>query len=350
MNAVEYFKHPSLAFGNELIAWLEAIKHPVLQLARPKDLRVPAGYVDPRYFITQCYATSLLMKTEPDAASNKTLVTGYAVSNLLMRYQVPTFFVGGDLLCALAASDPPEDLLVSELSWPAKAMLLMLPTELSRQVVAGHEVVYIALAHGMQTMTTCAPFDVVVPEHMGGGRFPPRIVDIHNDGMGEWLMLNAVVVDRDGGPCEYHAVLPITGQRVKDWALHEIVFYPFATSAHPQPFDQVLDGEVAARLRQIVIQVMLAFNAKPELLERETVLRPAKKDGSGKVLRRALWQPNFIGRTYVLPRTKGDAGGAHASPRAHYRRGHFRNQAFGPRTAPSHRLLWIEPMLIGAGV
>lgn len=340
-----HFAHPSLRWGNKIYSWLEERKHPVLQLAYPKELRVPQGYTDPRFFTFQCYASALLMRTEPDAATNKTLVCAYTVNNALIRYQVPTFFIGGDLLCAVAASDAPEDMPVSQLNWPAKALLLMLPMEQSKQVVNGHEVIYISMCRVASSFSTQAPFDIDLPE---GGTMPARGVDIQtHEGCDEYLMMNSIVVDRDGTPAEYHAILPITGAKVKDWLVYDIKFYPFALSPHLDfPFDEKIDGAVAERLKQIAIQTLLAFNAAPELFEREAIIKPAKKNADGKVIRRALWAPNFIGRTYVLPRAKSSGEGHHASPRAHYRRGHFRNQRHGPGNE-LRKLIWLQPVFVG---
>lgn len=39
--------------------------------------------------------------------------------------------------------------------------------------------------------------------------------------------------------------------------------------------------------------------------------------------------------------------GTHASPRLHWRRGHFRNQAYGVKHS-ERKVIWIEPTLIGA--
>jgi len=85
----------------------------------------------------------------------------------------------------------------------------------------------------------------------------------------------------------------------------------------------------------------MVMSARPELVERGGLARPAKK---GKP---ELWSPNFLGKSYRI-RHDAAASGAHASPRLHWRRGHWRHQAVGPREAPGHKLLWIEPVLVSA--
>ena len=73
---------------------------------------------------------------------------------------------------------------------------------------------------------------------------------------------------------------------------------------------------------------------------------------------REFWSPNVIGAKYKFKRevptivdgkfvTGQRATGTHASPRLHWRRGHYRNQAFGHQRK-ERKTIWIEPCLIGA--
>jgi hypothetical protein len=342
----EHFAHPALRYSNHIYNWLVAARHPIVALTYPKELRVPPDYADPRFLTINAHASAALMAEEPDAVANKTLATAYVLNTLLIRYQVPTFFVGGDLLAALAASDPPDDFLVSELKWPAKAMLLMLPSEMSKQATGGCEVVYISIARVQETFDAKMPFTVILPS---GLRVPSKTVELQKVFPDGTFLLNAVVIDRDGTPAEYHAIMPLSNDtKLSEWWDYKMNFFMFANMSRNEcPFDAVQDKQIADRLKQIAIQVLLAFNTAPELLKRETVLKAARKDNHGKITRRALWEPNFIGRDYVLPREKG-TGESHASPHAHFRRGHFRNQRYGPRSGPEqHRLTWIQPVFVG---
>lgn len=92
----------------------------------------------------------------------------------------------------------------------------------------------------------------------------------------------------------------------------------------------------------IVFGTLLAMETRPELLDRTRLIKriPAKKDKPA----REFWSPNIIGKHYHLKREP--QGGTHASPRMHWRRGHFRNQPFGPQSK-ERKTIWIEPMLVG---
>lgn len=119
------------------------------------------------------------------------------------------------------------------------------------------------------------------------------------------------------------------------------------------------DEAFLEKLGVIAFGTFLAMNAKPELVEKGKLLKRVVKAGQAP---REFWSPNVIGPRYRLKRevvkidrwgkfsadqSKRSLGGTHASPRLHWRRGHFRNQAVGAgRKLREQR--WIEPMLVGA--
>lgn len=118
------------------------------------------------------------------------------------------------------------------------------------------------------------------------------------------------------------------------------------------------DEEFLEKLGVIVFGTFLAMNAKPELVEKGKLLKRVVK---AKDEVKEFWSPNIIGPRYRLKREvprinrygkfaadqpKRDLGGTHASPRFHWRRGHWRNQAYG-KGYKERKQLWIEPIAIG---
>lgn len=93
----------------------------------------------------------------------------------------------------------------------------------------------------------------------------------------------------------------------------------------------------------VVFNLLFAMAARPEYVE------SGRRFGVHKKSKSELWTPNIIGRKYATKRDPNAETGTHASPRMHWRRGHFRQQAFGiGRT--EHKIIWIEPMLVNAKV
>lgn len=87
------------------------------------------------------------------------------------------------------------------------------------------------------------------------------------------------------------------------------------------------DKEFIDGIGVIAFGALLALAAKPELRTKARIIRtvPGKKGAAS----REFWSPNIIGKDYKLRGVSG-TGGLHASPRMHWRRGHFRQQPVGP--------------------
>lgn len=114
------------------------------------------------------------------------------------------------------------------------------------------------------------------------------------------------------------------------------------------------DSAFAEKMGVILFGTILAMNARPLLVEHGRFLKRVGKADKA----REFWSPNIIGARYKFKREvpRIAAGkfvqdarqhGTHASPRMHWRRGHYRNQPYGPKLK-EHKTIWIEPCLIGA--
>jgi hypothetical protein len=104
------------------------------------------------------------------------------------------------------------------------------------------------------------------------------------------------------------------------------------------------EEEFLAQLWRIAFNTLLALEARPSLQS-----GPGRRVGTHtKGVRREIWEPTIIGRGYRIARERTTPTGAHASPRVHWRRGHYRRQAFGPERA-ERKTIWIEPTLVGIG-
>lgn len=108
--------------------------------------------------------------------------------------------------------------------------------------------------------------------------------------------------------------------------------------------DLTIDDE-DQRLCGFAWTLVAAISARPELIVSGSTTRVAKKN-NGVRHHVTVVRPAIVGEKYLIQREKGS--GTHASPRSHWRRGHFRNQACGPKKQ-LHKLIWIEPMLIVGG-
>lgn len=102
------------------------------------------------------------------------------------------------------------------------------------------------------------------------------------------------------------------------------------------------------KLTSLIVQVICLLTAQPDLLDLNVTEQKAAKLSKRKARAlhnsNRLLSPNWIGRDYRRPKGLSQ-NSSHASPIAHYRRGHWRLQAFGEERK-QHKLLWIQPTIV----
>jgi hypothetical protein len=94
-------------------------------------------------------------------------------------------------------------------------------------------------------------------------------------------------------------------------------------------------------LTTLVLKLLLFMLARPNDVQHGSIARVVKQRRTGSPIE--FWHPNVMGRNYVTAREM--SAGTHASPRLHWRRGHFRNQRHGPGFSLV-KTIWIEPVLV----
>lgn len=115
--------------------------------------------------------------------------------------------------------------------------------------------------------------------------------------------------------------------------------YLHLLNQEPSDSDKELDI-ILDKAKRIVFNLLFAMAARPEYIERGQKLGVHKKSKS------ELWSPNLIGRKYQIKYANDVEKGTHSSPRLHWRRGHFRQQAYG-QGHTEHKIIWLEPVLVG---
>ncbi len=147
----------------------------------------------------------------------------------------------------------------------------------------------------------------------------------------------------------HNALYPDTDQAMFIYALNEDAYTKFGAS-FTRPFDPSerlrSNPEAAETTNPLVIlalNLLFAMAARPEYVERGMRQGRHKKSGA------EIWTPNIVGRKYAVKRDPNAETGSHASPRMHWRRGHFRQQAFGVGRT-EHKIIWLEPTLVNAKV
>lgn len=235
------------------------------------------------------------------------------------RFAFPALFLAPDLFAAVAETEPPADLRWQDLLLPYEAGTLCLPTG--------------AFAH-----PTDGPCGVLCWARARAGESL------------QWPGAQRVALQEDAF-FVYTGLTSGTGFPLLDTVLNAktspLVGDSHSPGTHTQPgrdgiYNVPLAPSESAFLQQcraLVFSALLAIEARPALVTE------GKRVAAGKRSHREIWTPNVIGREYRIAR-EGSGAGTHASPRLHWRRGHFREQRFGPGRAETRRI-WIDPMLVG---
>lgn len=92
----------------------------------------------------------------------------------------------------------------------------------------------------------------------------------------------------------------------------------------------------------LLFGILFVMLARPNLVE--SGQNTGKKTQHGS----EIWLPNIIGRDFRIAQRGAAATAPGASPRMHWRRGHWRRQPYGPDHS-LRRDQWIEPILVAAG-
>lgn len=237
------------------------------------------------------------------------------LAGLLVRHRVPAFHVGRELLDAVARTDPPPGLQWTEMVLPFPAGVFLLPVGAVRDAAG--------LSYGWVAWGRLAPDEPVkVP-----GPWTP--VASRTPAL---LFATASADDARFG----HLNLSLGADEWPSATLPEEV-----PPAHEDGLPlSVAEGDVCRRLAGLAVGLLLAMTARPDLRASPGTRARTIKDGPA----REEWTPNWVGQDYRVSRP---AVGTHASPRLHWRRGHWRQQPHG-RGRAERKLLWIDPILIGS--
>ena len=344
---------------NEFMNALPSMQPQTHRAIYPRRVHPPNGYANPRFYAAALWS-QLRVGFEPEM-NMLPHVTGIINCLMQIKYRVPTYFVRSEFAQAVAQTEPPGDFKFSEILWPLPAMLFVLPTDFVLKYF-GFMCPFISVANNppgvypKMLLKDLPPIDKMVIN--GIARPVSVITPIGNEV--ERITVIYPCYSKNRVPVDYTGSYPLTMN------VNEIASAPFtdATYMEEQKLDLRFDphenmedlpkeGEQERELQNKVMtfatKLMLALTARPNVIKLGPCERPEKiKKGR---IKEALWHPNLIGWEYRAVRVHPEGGGTHASPRMHWRKGHWRNQPYGPKpwteTSPK-RLAWIEPILVNS--
>lgn len=303
------------------------IKDSLKKQFNPRPVATPHGYFNPNY-----YNTHLLFKylryTDPDyRIQTDTFYEGGSFENTveklsreqhakdvrnsyilsLVQEEFPTYFIGLDLLKAAEHTNP-ADFSFKDIKMPRNPMVLVFPA-FHLHNDAGIHVPFAGIYKGQDGDNTNLFIDMYTATK---DKFQGQVSHI----------------------AECNSFAEFVNHK-KDQSL---------------PLDSVTTDLVRHSLNlfnytaDLVLKILLIINSVPKLIdvvEPSHSLSPKEKERKKNKFHQPLW----IGLHYKIPKEHSSL--SHASPMIHWRRGHLRNQAYGPAMS-LRRIIWIEPCIVGA--
>lgn len=107
------------------------------------------------------------------------------------------------------------------------------------------------------------------------------------------------------------------------------------------------EADFLRRMRSLILQCLLTLTYRPDLLDDSPAeAQPASRKGQSSRERSqaSVMHPRWLGKEYKRPASTGK--GNHASPKEHWRRGHWRRVVVGARELNQRKWAWIEPTFV----
>jgi len=304
-------------------------------LLYPKIYQDVGAYTSPKMAALAIGSWMIEIQIQGLARASSASRLGIALVSELIAKRMPMFFIASDMLQAVTKTDMDEPVEWLTMKLPYETAILMLPenNNIGLPEEKLHFIVYGRHGIGTHSLPGIPPF------HVGNKGFIIAALYTHPADPGlHWYL--AHLVDTYSPKTRLHHLfgdgeiptLVTSGHaKIRDgkWSIDE----PLNTT----------EANVLEDIGTVTFGTLLALLARPELMTRGRLehRRPAKKGPT------EIWSPNVIGKHYRLPQPAYQ-GGTHASPRMHWRRGHFRSQPYGPQHT-LRKQIWLEPVLIGAG-
>lgn len=285
----------------------------------PRNISVPHGYADPRHYSSSM--VGFLETVRNPLTTHPVHVTGYMMAISLMATKVPTYFVAPEFAYSVANTDLPGDFKFAELKWPLQAQLFVLPDEFISSYFEGIYCPFMSIAH---VFPGNYPTDLKLPINLDTPPLPVK---------DEKIVMDYPVFHLHETPTDYNGSYPVgMGVEVfKTGPFNDMT--PYEEKVHnikfkADPITPEQEKKFIDRACQFLIKLLLAVAERPNLVEHGAITRHARVH-QGRVVLPQIVSPNFIGRTYRIPRryAEGVAAGSGRKPRFVFRRGHYTWQA-----------------------
>lgn len=254
-------------------------------------------------------------------------------------YDLPLFWLSADATLGADRTQAPSDIWLRDMKWPREVAIFLLPgstiagVDTDRETRADYSLVAVGLCRIHANEMVEPPIWIDMPDEARRR----LTVAYPEDGLVVLAVVRGMFRDRGRSAHPFYHLhafsLPF------DIKASEVD----ATTAIPEHEEEITQStHLAHRAKRIAVNAMLMLQARPELVESRAKIKTIHDKKRGRVV---LWEPRWVGRKFEIKREQPI--GTHASPRMHWRNGHWRNQAYGPDSS-LRKLIWIEPTFVAA--
>jgi hypothetical protein len=262
------------------------------------------GAKEPAHFFLGRIAAEKVRTPDPYSVVAKTLI----------KYAMPQTWISTNMAEAILHTTPPMDLDWTAMRLPFPAMVLMIPRGILPAIPGHHDTNFLVFCRHSQ------PNQAGVLEH-------------------EFIFLTCT--DQAVSLSSFYGAEPIIPLgNLKGF------YDDFVEKAETIPADveSKESHHAQAMAMNLCFGALLIMEERPELVTAPRLLRAVPRKGEDP---KYFWSPHILGEHYQIRREPGlGQGGHHRSPRHHWVRGSYKQQAYGPDMTLRKRI-WVEPYCRG---
>lgn len=280
-------------------------------------------YYSPRYVAARLFEIALKIANGKRGQSE---LYEFQIASRLAENLVPMFFIAPGMMDAMTNTKTPSDILWLDMKLPFEAMAFLPPRETLRHETDG-DLMFFGYARFEQDKEEKSVLD-------------GRAYGVYNGGMMFFALTDRGLFHHWNMPKDsFGERLNLTDIETLSHNLN-----PHNSSTGFGAIDITdQDNRLMVRVAHYVFSSLLIMLDRPAMVEMGRLEKRVSRRGEQP---KEFWEPNVIGKGYVVKREVGVPVGEHASPRLHFVRGFWRQQVHG-----SGRLLrrtqWIEPFIRG---
>lgn len=358
-NECPYFPDLSSWLGDEYKKLLEG--RAWQKLFEPRRISPPGGYHSPKNVaaIMACSFANMGLEQQAGVPITPTEVQAAAIYYLVLKHNVPVYYIADAFIRAVAATDLPKDFTLLDLKWPMPGLVLGLPQKFMKELT-GHDMSYVFCAD-------IPDGPVTPPSWLNTLPFTGNMQTVLSEAK-TGIAFNCWQESNMASYVSAYAKADRVDEAITKYAYTDFTFADQAAKAK--------DEEITKKVCSLIFKLLVVLNTRPALVETGQIARKAKfNHKTGAQEQSELWNPNIIGAKYRTLRQPGT--GTHASPRWHWRRGHLTHVRIGSLKSPdfvsitalprredgeidwlkvpdetreafwrSHKRHWVEPTLI----